>query len=55
MTGKDLIMVPFDGEPLYWSTNLMVREGRTGNNDVECFGNHVLKWMEAIQKKQILR
>lgn len=55
MTGNNLVMVPFEGEPLYWITNMMVREGSMINTDVELFGKHVLKWQEDIQKKHIIR
>ena len=55
MTGNNLVMVPFEGEPLYWITNMMVREGSMINTDVELFGKHVLKWQEDIRKKHIIR
>lgn len=55
MTGSDLVMIPFEGEPLYWITNMMVREGNIRNEDVELFGKHVLKWLDDIQKKHIIR
>lgn len=55
MTGENLVMVPFEGEPLYWITNMMIREGNVINTDVELFGKHVLKWQENIQKNIYLR
>ena len=55
MTGSNLVMIPFEGEPLYWITNMLIREGNVINTDVELFGKHVLKWQEMIQKNLYIR
>jgi hypothetical protein len=55
MTDSELVMIPFDEEPLYWITYMMTRAGSVPNADVILFGKHVLKWQENIQKNHILR
>ncbi|MDD3219136.1 MAG: LysR family transcriptional regulator [Lachnospiraceae bacterium] len=55
MTDSELVMIPFEEEPLYWITYMMTREGSVPNADVILFGKHVLKWQENIQKNHILR
>lgn len=49
MTGSDLVMIPFGGEELYWSTWMMTRTDKIPNEDVQLFGGHVMKWMEDIR------
>ena len=55
MAGKDLVMVPFRDEPLYWITSMAVREGSLPNHEVELFKAHVLSWQEKIKLGQIRR
>lgn len=49
MTGSDLVMIPFAGEALYWSTWMRTRTDKIPNEDVQLFGAHVMQWMDAIR------
>ena len=49
MTGSELVMIPFAGEDLYWSTWMQTRADKIPNEDVRLFGEHVMRWMEDIR------
>ncbi|MDD3339281.1 MAG: LysR family transcriptional regulator [Lachnospiraceae bacterium] len=55
MTSDDLVMIPFEDEPLYWITYMMIREGKSDIADVKLFGDHVWNWQMEIQKNHIKR
>ena len=50
MTNRELVMIPFSYQPLYWSTWILTRMEKVPNEDTLLFGDHVTAWMESIKK-----
>ncbi|MDO4651016.1 MAG: LysR family transcriptional regulator [Eubacteriales bacterium] len=55
MHTENMVLIPFEGEPMYWQTYMLMRKGEPANSDVALFHKHVLNWMQKIQNGEILR
>ena len=55
MGHENLVMLPFEDGPFYWSTYMLTRKGSTLNPDIQLFHQHVMGWLRKIKEKHIPR
>ena len=50
MRDNNLVMIPFSDGEYCWDTYMLTRKGNGKNPDIQIFHDHVMKWIEKVQK-----
>lgn len=55
MKDENLVMIPFSDGEYYWDTYMLTRNGTVPNPDIQLFHEHVMKWIDKVQRHPELR